>query len=105
MNTIAVNATKTGREPRKYLIVNLRQKSVLEAAFANNYYLNKTTLMHVAQETGLCKEQIRVWFQNRRSCIRRARNKGTISIRECICIPNYLRLHVSTCTCVYLRIY
>ena len=99
INTIEVNAITTGKEPRKYSILIPRQKLVLEAAFANNYFLNKTTLMHLTQQTGLCKGKILRWFKHRRSCIRRASEKGTISVRECIL--NYL----SVATFVYIRIH
>ena len=77
---LAINAI--GGEPSKYARLKPYQKSLLEAAFANNSYLTETTLMHLAKQTGLGHRRIRVWFSNRRSFIRKGRKEGTISSSE-----------------------
>ena len=86
INAIAGNATTctTAGQLRTCLFVNPSQKSVLEAAFVNNSYLNKTTLMQAVQQTGLCEKEIICWFVTRRAGVGRASKEGTIAIREYI---------------------
>ena len=64
------------------LMLNNSQKSVLKAAFTYNCFPNKTTLMQLAQQTGLTKQRVSQWFTTRRSYIRRIRKEGTPSINE-----------------------
>ena len=73
----------TAGELNKYLRrINTSQKSVLEAAFANNYFPNKTMLIHVAEQTGLAENVIRHWFRNKRYLTRCERKEGKISINK-----------------------
>ena len=53
--------------------------SVMEEAFANNPVPNKTTILHLAQQTGLLERKIYRWFDNKRF---RKRHKGAVVLRE-----------------------
>ena len=84
INTITVNAIPAKGKLKKCSIINHGQKSVLETAFSNNCYINKTMLMHLAQQTGLCEQKILNWFQCKRARVRRESEEETIAIREYI---------------------
>ena len=70
----------TARDLTKYLAwLNTSQISVLEEAFvANDWYPNRSTLMQLAQQTGLDEKRICRWFTYRRRYIRCERKKGKI---------------------------
>ena len=89
---------------RKYSRLNPRQISLLEAAFTNNNYLTKTTLMQVAHQTSLCEKRIRVWFQYRRSNIKNRRKQGLTSHCEYMHIKNIFT-NLNICTYMYNCIY
>ena len=53
--------------------------SVLEAAFSQSPFLNKTTLKQLAQQTGLNIPKISNWFFNKRRSTRKKMKKGVLS--------------------------
>ena len=57
--------------------LNNFQLSVLEAAFANNCYLTEASLTLLAMQTGLGKNEIMMWFSQRRHCIRERKLEET----------------------------
>ena len=84
-----------------YSKINNSQRSVLEAAFEYNCFPNQTTLMELAEQTGLPTSKVRQWFTSRRRYIRLSRKEGTCysnatngndnrSTMHIICIPLYL---------------
>ena len=79
----------------KHAKLTTRQLFLLEAAFSNSYYINKTTQIHLAQQTGLCERSIRSWFNRKRSKIKPVRMERTL----------YLCKYVHTCTCIRAKIF
>lgn len=77
---LSLNAT--GKELNKFSRYNPKQKSILEAAFVKNSYLNNYTLMQLTKETDLDEIKICRWFRDRRSNIRKGRKEGAISNGE-----------------------
>ena len=57
--------------------LNISQKLILAAAFANNCYINPTKIMEVGQQTGLTEKRVRDWLAKRRWNIRHERRRGT----------------------------
>ena len=82
---IAVHANKKGVELSKNSILNISQMSVLETEFTNNPYPTKTTIMQVAQQTGLLEQRVRRWFANKRLQARREKIIPTILFSEYTC--------------------
>ena len=76
---IAVRTNGTGGEWRNYSKLTTHQISTLVAAFTNNFYLNKTTLMEVALQTGLPKQAILRWFSNKRKRMKRGKIQKALS--------------------------
>ena len=64
------------------LRLTIGQTSVLEAAFRNNCFPNKDTLMLLAQQTGLTERRVRRWLSERRTKIRHGRKEGAVPINE-----------------------
>ena len=64
---IAFHTTTAGELSKNMCssMLNSTQMSILEAAFADNRFLNETTLMKLAQKTGLDKQRIHTWFKIR----------------------------------------
>ena len=91
MFIIAVSESRIGREARKGSRLNPQQVSILEAAFANNCYLDEVTLANVAHKTGFGVQRVRGWFNNRRRRMRNGGNAGTVPISEYIsnCLFTY----------------
>ena len=65
----------------KPTILNTSQIAVLEAALANNGYLNQGTVMQLARQTGLSQPEIRRWAVERKCHTK----EGAVSISELIC--------------------
>ena len=84
MCNIAVYAGSSKQGLNKYPTLNTYQKSVLEAAFAENYYLNRTKLKQLAEQTDLAERKILRWFARQRTNLRHGRKEGTLSPSECI---------------------
>ena len=66
----------------RYSKYNARQLLVLEAAFADYSYVNKSRLIQVIQQTGLSRKKILCWFKHRRAAVRRGKKEGTVPISE-----------------------
>ena len=80
---IYTNAAKaTGGGVIHYSFLDIRQLSVLEAAFANDCYLNESRLMQLIQQTGLGRKKILCWFNDRRRSVRHGKKEGTVPISE-----------------------
>ena len=80
---------QTAEKVINYARISTYQLSLLEVAFANDYYINKTTLMQLIQQTGLNKKRIRNWFINKRTKVRHERIKGTLSTSEYLSTNRY----------------
>ena len=68
MCIIAFHTTTAGESSKNMYssMLNSTQMSILEAAFANNRFLNESTLTKLAQDTGLDKQRIlHAWLMNR----------------------------------------
>ena len=91
MYIIAGHATQRGiREWSKDSKLTTHQISALEAVFANNYNINTTTLMELAEQTSLAEPKILGWFLKRRNLIRRAKIEQALSL--CKYIYLYIQL-------------
>ena len=64
------------------LTLTIGQTSVLDAAFRNNCFPNKDTLMLLAQQTCLTEGRVCRWFRDKRRRIRYGRKEGANSIGE-----------------------
>ena len=89
MCNIPVHADKNGQ-------ITACQWSVLEAAFVNSCYPNKTTLKKLAEQTGLCEQKIFGWFKRKREKIRHQGKEGTLSMCEYIHTYIHSSIHVHT---------
>ena len=89
VNNIPVHAGRTAN-------ITACQRSVLEAAFVNSCYLNRTTLKQVAEQTGLGEQIITGWFRRKRNVIRHQRKKGTLSLCEYIHMCVYIYIYIYT---------
>ena len=80
--TVTNAVSATGRMLNNRTKVNAHQFSVLKAAFDINCYLSNATLMQLAQQTGLGKKTIRIWFRDRRFHTKHEGNDRAVSISE-----------------------
>ena len=61
---------------------NKSQTAILETAFTNNCYLNRTILLHLTKQTGVETETIRNWFSTKRRRLKKAEKEGTLSTKS-----------------------
>ena len=78
----AVHAGITPTEVSSFSRIDTHQKSVLETAFSQKLYLNKTTVEQLVQETGLSKGKVINWFSYKRKILWRQKRKGALSMGE-----------------------
>ena len=77
-----MHASTTGSQGKNCSRYTPHQRSLLEAAFASNFYPTKTTLLQVAEQTGLGEERVRRWLINKRVRTKRAKMNETLDISE-----------------------
>ena len=81
---VAVHATTTNSKENDCSRLNPSQISALEAAFAKDIYLSRFPLLQVVKQTGLSKQRIVKWFEERRRLEKSGKVRGTYPISKYI---------------------
>ena len=63
---ITVHTGTYAQELKKFSRISSSQKLLLEKAFSKSYYLSKSMLKFLAQESGLSERKINIWLRNKR---------------------------------------
>ena len=86
---VTIHTGTYAQELNKYSRISNSQKSLLEKAFNKSYYLSKSMLKLLAQQSGLSEQKIKTWFHNKRQILKCGRRQKLPSISKYASVHAY----------------
>merc|ERR1711953_1310825 len=76
-DTVSLGPRETNRQKKMRTTFTGRQIFIMEKMFETKKYLNATERSHLSRELCVTEQQVKIWFQNRRTKWKKQENLGT----------------------------